>query len=253
MNYIPIKSNKDDVRNSVFRITSPKINVAAFAEVSSMYFLLGGIVNNVAGSALAEAKYHLAKSPFFCRKVKYYSKRAFRAFDAYEYRLKERLGERWQLFLDNTDEQQKLIHDDIERLYWAFRGELLKDGCEHATLIARTEVAYTMLAFSEHFFNVYFDTSKEKISADVRTLFNAYRVQDVAKLWYSTCDELRKQIGVTSDFQNSNQCRLALSVIENKIISPELVNKAGAQALRDNPKFLDDISSEDRKLLEEYL
>lgn len=69
MNYIPIKNNKDDVRNSVFKIISPKINAAAFAEVSSMYFLLGGIVNNVAGSALAEAKYHLTKSPFFCRKV----------------------------------------------------------------------------------------------------------------------------------------------------------------------------------------
>ena len=68
MNYIPIKNNKDDIRNSVFRITTPKINAAAFAEVSSMYFLLGGIVNNVAGSALAEAKYHLAKSPFFLSK-----------------------------------------------------------------------------------------------------------------------------------------------------------------------------------------
>ncbi len=240
------------IRHAVSEILSPEITLEDFTDVSSMYLLLGGIVNNVAGYALTEARAQLVRSPFFRHRVKYNANRATREFDAYEYRMKEKLGKQWKFFLDSTDELQRLIHDDVEKLYWAFRSELLKDGCEHPTLIARTEVAYTMLAFAEHFFNVFFDTAKSRLKADVRHLFGAYRVKKVFSLWSSVCDDLRRQTKVVCDFQGSQQCRLALKVIENRIIDPDLVNKASALALRDNPDAAQYIDPKDKALIEQY-
>ena len=240
------------IRHAVSEVLSPEITLEDFAEVSSMFLLLGGIVNNVAGSALTEARAPLVNSKFFRHKVKYNANRAMREFDAYEYRMKEKLGKQWQFFMDSTDELQRLIHDDVERLYLAFRAELLKDGCGHPTLIARTEVAYTMLAFAEHFFNVYFDTAKAKTKCDVRHLFGAYRVKNTFALWKCVCEDLRRQAKVESDFQGSQQCRLALKVIENRIIDPDLVNKASALALRDNPDAAQYVDPKDMTLIKKY-
>lgn len=240
------------IRNAVSQMLSPEITLEDFTDVSSMFLLLGGIVNNVAGSALTEARAQLIRSPFFRHRVKYNANRAMREFDAYEYRMKERLGKQWKFFLDSTDELQRLIHNDVEKLYWAFRSELLKDGCEHATLIARTEVAYTMLAFAEYFFNIFFDTAKSRLKTDVRHLFGAYRVKGPLALWSSVYDDLRQQTKVVCDFQGSQQCRLALKVIENRIIDPDLVNKASALALRDNPEVAQYINPKDKALIEQY-
>ena len=240
------------IRNAVSQMLSPEITLEDFTDVSSMYLLLGGIVNNVAGSALTEARAHLMRSPLFRHRVKHNANRAMREFDKYEYNMKERLGKQWKFFLDSTDELQRLIHNDVEKLYWAFHSELLKDGCEHATLIARTEVAYTMLAFAEYFFDIYFDTAKSKTKCDVRHLFGAYRVKNTFSLWISICDDLRRQTKVVSDFQGSQQCRLALKVIENRIIDPDLVNKASALALRDNPEVAQYINPKDKALIEQY-
>lgn len=251
-NEIIEKMQKAAIRGAVSEVVSPKMSLEDFAEVSSMFLLLGGIVNNVAGSALTEARAPLVNSKFFRHKVKYNANRAMREFDAYEYRMKERLGKQWKFFLDSTDELQRLIHNDVEKLYWAFRSELLKDGCEHATLIARTEVAYTMLAFAEHFFDIFFDTAKPRLKTDVRHLFGAYRVKGPLALWSSVCDDLRQQTKVVCDFQGSQQCRLALKVIENRIIDPDLVNKASALALRDNPEVAQYISPKDKALIEQY-
>ena len=240
------------IRNAVSQMLSPEISLEDFTDVSSMYLLLGGIVNNVAGYALTEARAQLVRSPFFRHRVKYNANRATREFDTYEYRMKEKLGKQWKFFLDSTDELQRLIHNDVEKLYWAFRSELLKDGCEQATLIARTEVAYTMLAFAEYFFDIFFDTAKSKTKYDVRRLFDAYRVKRPLGLWSSVCDDLRQQTEVVCDFQGSQQCRLALKVIENRIIDPDLVNKASALALRDNPEVAQYINPKDKALIEQY-
>ena len=249
---IQANMQKAVIRNAVSQMLSPEITSEDFADVSSMFLLLGGIVNNVAGSALTEARAPLVNSKFFRHRVKYNANRAMREFDAYEYRMKEKLGKQWQFFMDSTDELQRLIHDDVERLYLAFRAELLKDGCEDPTLIARTEVAYTMLAFAEHFFNVFFDTAKSRLKADVRHLFGAYRVKNTFALWKCVCEDLRRQAKVESDFQGSQQCRMALKVIENRIIDPDLVNKASALALRDNPDAAQYMDPKDMALIEKY-
>ena len=109
-----------------------------------------------------------------------------------------------------------------------------------------------MLAFAEHFFDIFFDTAKPRLKTDVRHLFGVYRVKRPLALWSSVCDDLRQQTKVVCDFQGSQQCRLALKVIENRIIDPDLVNKASALALRDNPEVAQYISPKDKALIEQY-
>ncbi|PXX23641.1 hypothetical protein [Hoylesella shahii] len=222
-----------------------------FNNTASLFYIVIGGINDIASRAIVDAIAELKKSKYYKAEVKAGAEYSMKKFYDYENKLKQPLSDRFQLYMDVTDEVYSLLYNDMECLRMAFKSELDKHGIKDANLISHIELAHTLIGYSIFSFDCFFKNAMEKYGRNFKNAFLEGRLSKTRDGWEKVHKRFAHSIR-DIDFNNSPMCRSAMLVLENKLTSGDLFNCAGARALKINPDCLKDLSQEDIDELKKY-
>ena len=211
--------------------------------------------NDLAGMALHDAIEELRKySNMYRMGVKKAAKASEERFGKYESLLRETLSDRFQLWMDIADGVNERMSHHVFNLYMAFKQYLDENGIKLSTLRAHVFTADTLLKIAIRNFDDFFNVAKENTGKDLSRVFIPARLGCVSSSFDVVCDAVSKTDGGIGDidFNKSPQCRLAVEVICRQIANHEMFNIAGFEALKLNPEYIDNLSDDDKRMLEEY-
>lgn len=199
----------------------------------SMYYVINGSIYNVAQSSMVDAYELLRKDRRFRHQVKQDVLFALRAYERWDSRMRETLGDRYQLWLDLSDSVAEIIRMDVRRLLWTFDAHLMRNKVEEHHLLATLQTSVTMIDLAKQIAELDFDRFQKECGVDIRSLFQGGMFEDVSFRWgramapFLKTEDVRPDI----DFNDSNDCVLALRVLTMKLSDPNTYNQAGKEAL----------------------
>lgn len=220
----------------------------------SLYYVMMGSIFNVMNSAMVEAMCLVRQNKrFFRQQVKHDFNKAVECFDAWVVKMKNTLGSRFQLWLDVSDKVDEDLRMDVVKLNFAFDNYLLKNGEPDNKMKASIQTVITLLDIADLTCEKMFDEVQHQCGRDIRPLFRGATMKDVKFYWNRACKPIqkckdnRKEI----DFNDSNDCKLAVMIIMKKISDINLYNRASSYALHLNPEQWKYLSKEDRLMLKQ--
>lgn len=213
------------------RLTQKQID--AIDRCCSMYYVINGSIYNVAQSSMVDAYELLRHDRRFRHQVKQDVLFALRDYERWDSRMRETLGDRYQLWLDISDNVAEIIRMDVRRLLWAFDAHLMRNKVEEHTLLATLQTSVTIIDLARQTTELDFDRFQKECGVDIRPLFQGGMFDDVAFRWkramapFLKTEEVRPDI----DFNDSKDCVLALRILTMKLSDPKTYNAAGKEAL----------------------
>lgn len=218
----------------------------------SLYYVMMGGLYNVMNSAMVDAMCLLKQNKrFFRQQIKRDFNKSMECFDAWVVKMKNTLGDRFQLWLDVSDKIDEDLHMDVTKLTFAFDNWLLKNGEPDNKLKASLQTVITLLDIADLTCNKLFDEIKRQVGRDIRPLFRGGTMQDVMFYWNRGCAPILKckDNNKVIDFNESKDCNLAVQVIVKKVGNENLYNSASNYGLQLNPDQWKHLSKEDRMII----
>ncbi len=216
------------------RLTQKQVD--AIDRCCSMYYVINGSIYNIAQSSMIDAYEVLRHDKRFRHQIKQDVLFALRAYEQWDSRMRETLGDRYLLWLDLSDSIAEIIRMDVRRLLWSFDAHLMRNKVEEHRFLATLQTSVTMIDLARETTELDFDRFKKKCGVDIRPLFKGGMFDDVSFRWKRAMDPFLKteDIQPDIDFNDSKDCVLALRVLTMKLSDPKTYNQAGKDALPAN-------------------
>lgn len=210
-----------------------KKQAEAIDRCCSMYYVINGSIYNVAQSSMIDAYEVLRHDRRFRHQIKQDVLFALRAYERWDSRMRETLGDRYLLWLDLSDSVAEIIRMDVRRLLWSFDAHLMRNKVEEHRFLATLQTSVTMIDLARQTTELDFDRFQKECGVDIRPLFQGGMFDDVSFRWKRAMDPFLKteDIQPDIDFNDSKDCVLALRVLTMKLSDPKTYNKAGKDAL----------------------
>lgn len=193
-----------------------------FILAAVMYNLV--CTNDITSGLMLDAHNMLQKNEMYKRSIKAMANRIEQARRKYEKRVNYVMREAsWSFSLCNDIYYDEELQKDIEVLYFQFKNELDKKGIQNSDVIARMELARSMLDYSAR----QFDTRCRAVERDCKMRIND-RLQfldlhGLSSMYDSMMDMIH--IGCAVDF-NTEMCRKAFDIVINKLADGERIARA---------------------------
>lgn len=221
----------------------------------SLFYVTMASIYNVAQSAMVDAHAFLRQHPAYRQEVKRSVKKALLAYERFDKALQQTLGDRYQLWLDLSDNVDDEMRSHIQTLRLAFDAWLLRYNVQHHALLAHMETALTIIRMAQQTFGILFDKFDEQIHVNLRPLFAGADFRDVLFWWQRATDTLVKMYQPKEhiNFNQSKDINLAFEIIAKKLTDEHIFNRASEQALKQNPDKWHLLDKEDRIRLKKGL
>lgn len=212
-----------------------------FYHLQSLSNLVLGAVNTIAGKAIKDAKDELYKRKDLWRHgIKKNVHNAEEAYYRYENLHTSNFKEKYNLFLDYLSAVEDEISADVEKLKLSIWQVFTKAGYSDGKLKAEVEVAWVLTQYACCVFDGLMKEAKKKTGFDYTPFFIRGRLTAVAHWWNLVNEKIcqsekgKKEI----NFDDDPNCKLGFRIIEKKLMSEELLNKAGYIALKQNMELI---------------
>ncbi len=192
--------------------------------------------NDVANSAMIDAKAEIHRAGLDIKENKYFMNSAFKAYDTYERKIKVENREVYEYLLSCSDEMQKEVKKDIDIFYMSLKGYLDKFNVPDSTLLARLQLANTLLERSVLAYNKYFDACKEKIGYDISPYLLYSRLDGTYHWWNKLTKSIDKTYckDIDIDFNKDKDCMLAYKILTTKMCNYDIIKKAVTDGLKED-------------------
>lgn len=217
----------------------------------SLFYVAMASIYNVAQSAMVDAHAFLRLHPAYRQEVKRSAKKALLAYERLDKALQQTLGDRYQLWLDLSDNVDDEMRSHIQTLRLSFDAWLLRYNVQEHALLAHMETALTIVRMAQQTFGILFDKFDEQIHVNLRPLFAGADFRDVLFWWQRATDTLIKMYQPKEhiNFNQSKDINLAFEIIAKKLTDEHIFNRASEQALKQNPDKWHLLDEEDRMRL----
>lgn len=218
----------------------------------SLYYVMMGGIYNVMNSAMVDAMFLVKQNKrFYRQRIKQDFNMAVKCFNDWITKMKLKLGDRFQLWLDVSDKIDDELRMDVKKLTFAFDNWLLKNGEPDNKLKASLQTVITLIDISDVTCDKMFKSIQKNISCDIRPLFKGATMANVKFYWNRACEPILKceDNKKVINFNDSPDCDLAVKVLIQKISNENLYNDASNYALQLNPDQWKYLSKEERMLV----
>ena len=226
-----------------------------FNHMVSITNLVIGAVNTIAGNAIIDAKNELYKRKDLWRHdVKHNAHKAEKEYYKYERIHTMNFGEKYNLFLDYLNAVEDEFKKDIQILKLSIWQVLTKNNQTDAKLKAEVETAWILARYAICVFDRIMEEAKNKTGFDYTPFLEKGRLTSTFHYWDLVDERICKADKGSGkiSFDDDENCKLAFRIIEKKMMSEDLPNKAGYIAIKQNMELVGkSVSVEDFKQLEE--
>ena len=212
----------------------------------SLFYVAMASIYNVAQSAMVDAHAFLRQHPAYKHGVKRSAKKALLAYERLDKALQQTLGDRYQLWLDLSDNVDDEMCSHIQTLRLSFDAWLLRYNMQEHALLAHMETALTIVRMAQQTFGILFDKFDEQIHVNLRPLFAGADFRDVLFWWQRATDTLIKMY-------QPKDINLTYEIIAKKLTDEHIFNRASEQALKQIPDKWHLLDKEDRMRLKKGL
>lgn len=211
----------------------------------SLYYIIIGSVYNLAQSSMFDAKVMLEETRHWKHEVKRDVNKALAAYDAWNSEMKVQLRDRYQMWLDISDDVAEKMKMHVQKLKWSYDAVLMKHNDTEHLLKAHLLTALTMNDLALSTFRKYIADGSEKTKVDMSLLFSKESsFKDVATNWEKAVRRVLKCSGGDIDCNKDNNCVLAADIISRKLADFKMYEEACGYGAEYNPevieKYIDD-------------
>lgn len=204
------------------------------SHVSAMYYLTVASVYSVAHAVMTDALALMRSSSKYRHEVKRDARTAMRMYYEWERRVKLKIGNRYQWWLDQSDEVYELVRPDIDVLNKAII-KVMNDNHERDPDVkALLLVSGLMAEMAERALPNFLDEARKAIGVGIDKLFDqSASFSPIRKLWTSAIDSMLTIEGDNKEINLNSvpECQKAMRAIQRKIYSPDVYNRAGEYAM----------------------
>ena len=191
-----------------------KRTMDAVNDQCSLYYIIIGSVYNLAQSSMLDAKVMLEETRHWKHEVKRDVNKALAAYDAWNSKMKVQLRDRYQMWLDISDDVAEKMKMHVQKLKWSYDAVLMKHNDTEHLLKAHLLTALTMNDLALSTFRKYIADGSEKTKVDMSLLFSKESsFKDVATNWENAVRRVLKCSGGDIDCNKDNNCVLAADII----------------------------------------
>lgn len=222
-----------------------KRTMDAVNDQCSLYYIIIGSVYNLAQSSMLDAKVMLEETKHWKHEVKRDVNKALAAYDTWNSKMKAQLRDRYQMWLDISDDVAEKMKMHVQKLRWSYDAVLMRHNDTEHLLKAHLLTALTMNDLALSTFRKYIADGSEKTKVDMRLLFSKESsFKDVATNWENAVRRVLKCSGGDIDCNKDNNCVLAADIIRRKLADFAMYEEACGYGAEYNPeviaKYIDD-------------
>lgn len=202
----------------------------------SLYYIIIGSIYNIAQSAMIDAYTYIRRDPRYRHQTKQDINYAIQAYEKWDQRMRQTLGDRYQLWLDISDAIAEYIQHDVKVLLYAFDDHLMHHNIPDHLFLATVENSLTIVQMAQQTFETMFDDFQRKCHIDLRPLFNTGNFQDIQFRWRRAVRTFLHTPDNHPDinFNDSPRVTLAYDILIRKLTDPDTYNIASRSALQLN-------------------
>lgn len=217
-----------------------KRTMDAVNDQCSLYYIIIGSVYNLAQSSMLDAKVLLQETKHWKHEVKRDVNKALAAYDAWNSKMKVQLWDRYQMWLDISDDVAEKMKMHVQKLRWSYDAVLMKHNDTEHLLKAHLLTALTMNDLALSTFRKYIADGSEKTKVDMSLLFSKEgSFKDVAKNWENAVRRVLKCRGGDIDCNKDNNCVLAADIISRKLADFGMYEEACGYGAEYNPEVIE--------------
>ena len=217
-----------------------KRTMDAVNDQCSLYYIIIGSVYNLAQSSMLDAKVLLQETKHWKHEVKRDVNKALAAYDAWNSKMKVQLWDRYQMWLDISDDVAEKMKMHVQKLRWSYDAVLMKHNDTEHLLKAHLLTALTMNDLALSTFRKYIADGSEKTKVDMSLLFSKESsFKDVAKNWENAVRRVLKCSGGDIDCNKDNNCVLAADIISRKLANFGMYEEACGYGAEYNPEVIE--------------
>lgn len=221
-----------------------------FNHISSLFHTIIGGTNDVANSIMLDAINEIKKAGLLKQKVKKMCKAAVERYSVFDKKNMEDMRnsniDKRQFYMDFLDSVDKRTKNDVFILRQSVKRLLDKNNINNSDLKSFILTAHALLMFSIELFDRFIDTCPPCPPINLGKTYQDARLTPVKNAWEQVeeilCSDC-KNIDLTKD----KDCKLAMEILETKLVSEQGINESGMEALNLNP---DAQLEADRKVLQ---
>ena len=222
-----------------------KRTMDAVNDQCSLYYIIIGSVYNLAQSSMLDAKVMLQETRHWKHEVKRDVNKALAAYDAWNSKMKVQLRDRYQMWLDISDDVAEKMKMHVQKLKWSYDAVLMKHNDTEHLLKAHLLTALTMNDLALSTFRKYIADGSEKTKVDMSLLFSKESsFKNVATNWEKAVRRVLKCSGGDIDCNKDSNCVLAADIISRKLAGFKMYEEACGYGAEYNPevieKYIDD-------------
>ena len=198
-------------------------------EQCSLYYIVIGSVYNLAQSAMVDAMPYLKESKWWRHEVKRDANLALGAYDSWNQKMKLKLWDKYQLWLDCSDAVADKMRSDVEKLRWSYDAVLMRRGEEAHTLMSYLLTAVTLNDIAENTFEKFLRDGSRKAGVDISLMFRGESSFGPVKAnWEKAVTPVLRCSGGNIDCNNDRNCVLAADIICRKLADFDMYEEACA-------------------------
>lgn len=188
--------------------------------LAAVYNIL--FTNDIVCSLVVDFNSILEKDKLYKQNVKQLSKKLIENINSYEKKIFTIVGKRASFFADANSAFSGKIMPDIQKLEYSIKYEFDKNKVDNAGLLSKLEVARVMAQLSclslDKRIEEVTPYNKDVKGLDYLRLTNNFRIIDnLSEILYK---------GKYVNLNESENCKLAVSIIEKKLVSCDAINSA---------------------------
>ena len=169
----------------------------------------------------------LKESKWWRFEVKMNSNAALGAYDSWNSKMKLKLWNKYQMWLDVSDAVADKMKVDVQKLRWSYDALLMKTNTEDHALKSYLLTASTLNDIAENTFAKFLREGTKQIGFDLREMFKEESSFAAVKAnWDRAIAPIMRCGGENIDCNTDNNCVLASDIICRKLADVEMYEEA---------------------------
>ena len=206
--------------------------------ISALFHVIIGGANSVAQTVMLDTINLLSKTNQYKGKARHNARLAVKRYNNFDRQnmddMRNKQMDKRQFYMDYLDNLEERLKPDVFRFRLAIKQVLDKRNIGDSELKSYVLCTYEMLHYCVTLFDRFIEELPSIPPINFKETYRAARLDGVFTAWDNLTDVLCKDCS-SIRLDDDPNCRLALNIIETKIVSEQSINQSGKEALSLNP------------------
>lgn len=210
-----------------------------------------GALNTIAGREMYDALLLLRQTPIYRQRLKSEAEAAYREYCKFETYYRGLYDEEhYTFFLNYLDSVEDETTPAVKVFRDKVRAAMVKYEQDYPEMKACFITTRTLTDMACDFFDGLMSDSKERCCIDFSVHFKNVRLTGTRHRWSLACNHLFPRHDETIDLREDPDCLAAYNALEALLGDEDVLNRAGRKAILATPGIYNNLSDEDKKIVD---